>query len=120
MDFIRRMGIFLVGVSIGLVFLAFFFKNKKTEFCYLPNCRVLKDIRNKEIIISSHLQGEGYSLEVLKPIFFEGEVNFSKSTIGENECNTYLITGTSSRNEKLTLRVDNCFLKAWVTSVMKE
>ena len=56
MAFLKRLGFFLFGLSIGLVFLTIFLKKKSqetgTEFCYFPNCRTLKDIRAKQISYS--------------------------------------------------------------------
>jgi len=56
MGFIKRLGWYLLGLSVGLIFLVFFLKKKSDEtgvsFCYLPNCRVLKDIRSKPLFSS--------------------------------------------------------------------
>jgi hypothetical protein len=52
MKFKHRLGFFLGGFSIGLVFLAFFLKQKKTKFAYGPNDRVLKNINDKPIQFS--------------------------------------------------------------------
>lgn len=117
MDFIRRLGIFLVGVSLGIVILAFFFKGKKTEICYFPNCRVLKDIRSKEIVFSENMNPEYKNLEKIKAVFFTGDVDFSKSEIKKEACNIYYIKGQISPEETIVLKVENCFQKARIISV---
>ena len=59
MAFLRRLGWYLVGLSIGIVFLVFFLKKKSGEegidFCYFPNCRVLKDMRSKPLTFGEAL-----------------------------------------------------------------
>ena len=55
MSFLRRLGIYLIGLSMGIVILSFFFKGKEVSFCYFPNCRTLKDIRSKSVIVSKNL-----------------------------------------------------------------
>ena len=57
MNLLRKLGLFLIGLSIGAVITFFFFQKKGVEFCYLPNCRVLKDLRNKPIELSPEIQG---------------------------------------------------------------
>jgi len=49
MPLLKRIGYYLGGFSLGLIILAFFFKKKEVEFCYAPNCRVLKYIRSTAI-----------------------------------------------------------------------
>ena len=59
MAFLKRLGFYLIGFSIGLVFLFFFLKKKSDEtgasFCYLPNCRVLKELRSKPLAYSKQI-----------------------------------------------------------------
>ncbi len=52
MGLLRRLGWYLGGFSIGLIFLAFFLKKKNAEFCYGIDCRILKNIRSKTIVFS--------------------------------------------------------------------
>ena len=51
MKFYQRLAFFLFGLLIGVIFLIYFLgakaESKKVTFCYLPNLRVLKDIRSK-------------------------------------------------------------------------
>ena len=81
MAFLKRLGWYLVGLSIGLVFLVFFLKKKTQdtglEFCYLPNCRVLKDLRSKPLSLSDRAlaQMESQELDTLlvKSFFRDGD-----------------------------------------------
>jgi len=52
MKLINRLGFYICGFSIGLIFLAFIFKGKKTNFSYWPNDRIINDINKKKIIFS--------------------------------------------------------------------
>ncbi|GIZ16121.1 hypothetical protein [Capnocytophaga catalasegens] len=117
MDIVRRLGIFFIGLSIGIVILAFFFKGKGVEICYLPNCRVLKDIRNKTIFIDQSVEKQKFTLDVLKPIFWEGNVVFSQSDTRSTPCKTYLIEGLTTNNEMVKIKVENCPTKATIISV---
>lgn len=115
MPFIKRLGYFLFGLSIGLVFLAFFL-NKKTKetdtsFCYLPNCRVLKDMRSKPLYFSESIDQDllNKTLDSLtiNYFFLEGDVNFSLSDTKSVPCKTYVIEAEIKDKEAL-LTVKNC------------
>ncbi|TMM57446.1 DUF4258 domain-containing protein [Maribacter algarum] len=113
--FIKRLGYFMVGLSIGIVFLTFFLKKKSDEtgvsFCYFPNCRVLKDLRSKPIAysdrISEMLKNQELDTLVINTFFTEGEINFSSSDTKSKPCKTYLIEGEIDL-ELVTMEVKNC------------
>jgi len=113
--FIKRLGYFMVGLSIGIVFLTFFFKKKTeetgTEFCYFPNCRVLKDLRSKPIVysdrISEMLQNKEMDTLTINSFLTDGEINFSSSDTKSKPCKTYLIEGEIDL-ELVTMEVKNC------------
>ena len=113
--FIKRLGYFMVGLSIGIVFLTFFLKKKSqetgVEFCYLPNCRVLKDLRSKPVYyadnISKLLKNKELDTLQLTNFFSEGEVNFSSSDTESKPCKTYLIESKIAA-DVVTMHVKNC------------
>lgn len=115
MYFLRRLGWYLLGLSIGLVFLVFFLKKKSdgtgTEFCYLPNCRVLKDLRTKPLLYDKGVlvQMNQFQLDSLaiKNFFWEGVVDFSQSDTKSTSCKTYVIKNGFD-NKKWSLKVKNC------------
>jgi hypothetical protein len=115
MPFIKRLGYFLFGLSIGLVFLAFFLNKKTNEtgtsFCYLPNCRVLKDMRSKPLYFSESIDQDllNKTLDSLtiNYFFLEGDVNFSLSNTKSVPCKTYVIEAEIKDKEAL-LTVKNC------------
>ena len=122
MAFIKRLGWYLVGLSIGIIFLAFFLKKKSdetgTSFCYFPNCRVLKDIRSKtfsktdnpsDTIAFANLSPE------IKELLENGSVDFKKSDTKAKPCAIYYVT---NNNESIILKVKNCPEKATIEEVI--
>jgi len=115
MAFIKRLGFYLIGLSIGLVFLTIFFKKKSeetgVEFCYLPNCRTLKDIRSKQFSYSPEVYTllENEQIDSTQIAFFlkEGDVDFNKSDTKTSACKTYVIEGTLIGRPS-TIKVRNC------------
>ncbi|KPM33319.1 Hypothetical protein I595_222 [Croceitalea dokdonensis DOKDO 023] len=118
MAFIKRLGWYLVGLSIGIIFLSIFLKKKSeetgTEFCYFPNCRVLKDIRSKSFSIEG-APDTLYTYEQLdsltKDILKNGEIDFKSSDTKTAPCKTYLIF---SDGKERSIRIKNCPEKAFL------
>ena len=48
MNFIKRLGYYLFGFAIGLIFLFYFLNEKNTKFNYSPQSRVLNDLDKKK------------------------------------------------------------------------
>ncbi len=125
MSFIKRLGFFLVGLSVGIVFLTMFLKKKSDEtgvsFCYLPNCRTLKDIRSKQISYSDAvkilLQNKTLDSTDINEFLFEGDVDFGKSDTKSSPCKTYFIEGKVNEKEAV-LKVRNCRSKALIQEVV--
>ena len=110
MPFLKRLGYFLVGLSIGLVFLAFFLRKKTdetgTEFCYFPNCRVLKELRSKPMRVDPALELTVDTV-LIAEILREGSVDFKASDTKATPCTLYRIDyQNGGRKADITLR--NC------------
>ena len=124
MAFLKRLGFYLVGLSIGIIFLAIFFKKKSEEtgvsFCYLPNCRTLKDIRSKPLSYSEEINQLILNKELdsmtINAFLFDGDVDFSNSDTKSKSCKTYLIEGEVNEKEAV-LTVRNCASKALVEKI---
>ncbi|TVZ14166.1 DUF4258 domain-containing protein [Maribacter sp. MAR_2009_72] len=124
MDFLKRLGFYLVGMSIGIVFLTMFLKKKSDEtgvyFCYLPNCRTLKDIRSKSMYYSDEaLQKlKEYQLDStdVTYILTEGDVDFSKSDTESVPCKTYVIEAERKQSNYI-FTVQNCRERATIQKV---
>lgn len=115
MAFLKRLGFYLVGLSIGIVFLTIFLKKKSEatgmEFCYFPNCRTLKDIRSKPISYSENIStmladNQLDSLDI-KRILSDGDVDFGRSDTESKPCKTYFVEGTIKEKVAI-LKVKNC------------
>ena len=95
MGFLRRLGWYLVGLSIGIIFLVFFFKKKSdetdTQFCYFPNCRVLKDMRSKPLIFGDKLETQFRDTLLIQSFLQDGDIDFRKSDTKSEPCKTYYI-----------------------------
>tara|TARA_R110002012_G_scaffold702_1_gene3108 strand:- start:3390 stop:3770 length:381 start_codon:yes stop_codon:yes gene_type:complete len=124
MAFLKRLGFFIFGLSIGLVFLTIFLKKKSqetgTEFCYFPNCRTLKDIRAKQIsysdAIGQLIQQHELDSTDINGFLYNGEVDFGKSETKTKPCKTYYIEGVV-KDKAAILKVKNCSEKAVIESV---
>lgn len=111
MKFTHRLGYYLGGFSIGLIFLAFFLSGKKTSCDYGPEARVLKNISIKKHIYSQEIyefmkRNQMDSIEVAK-IIRHGNVNFSESQTKLDSCKIYVIEGDHNERE-IRISLKNC------------
>ncbi|MBT8299595.1 MAG: DUF4258 domain-containing protein [Maribacter sp.] len=124
MAFLKRLGFYLFGLAIGLIFLAIFFKNKTegtgVEFCYFPNCRTLKDIRSKPLSYTDDVKLllKRSQLDSVKIAYFltEGSVDFKKSDTKSTPCKSYVINAELDEKPAVML-IQNCPDKALIESV---
>nr|WP_299339559.1 DUF4258 domain-containing protein [Allomuricauda sp.] len=111
MAFLRRLGWYLVGLSIGIIFLIFFLQKKAdetgTEFCYFPNCRVLKDMRSKPIVFGDKLEAAHRDTLLINSFLKDGDINFRKSDTQSEPCKTYFVEQTIKEVD-YTLQVKSC------------
>lgn len=121
MGFVRRLGWYLVGLSIGIVFLVFFFKKKSdetgAEFCYFPNCRVLKDMRSKTLIFGDELPEKYKDTLLIKTFLTDGNVDFGRSDTKSEPCKMYHIS-TNFNQEDLSAQIKNCKDRIIVESIL--
>ena len=99
MSFIKRLGYYLGGFSVGLIFLFFFFNGKRTQCNYSPSARVKSDIQKKEWIFQDNF----YTITDTVQWFKNADVCFSQSTIGIDSCNVYVMKVDDS-----LFSVENC------------
>ena len=115
MKFQFRLAYYLFGLLLGGVFVMWFLKakadDKGVEFCYLPNCRVLKDLRSKSLEIDSvaqqALNAKWVTLEDIKMSLQYGDVDFGKSNEPYKKGKIYIIEGKTSKNEEITITMVN-------------
>jgi len=115
MAFLKRLGYYMVGLAIGIVILTFLLKKKTTdtgtEFCYFPNCRVLKELRSKPLTYAPSIQELIASADIdtsdIKILLREGDVKFSKSNTEATPCKEFVVEGTIKEKEA-SLLFKNC------------
>lgn len=124
MKFTHRLAYYLLGVLIGGMFLLFFFKNKRTEFCYMPNCRVLKSIRSKPVVYSDEVKKKfaekTFNYDDIKRSTEDGNVDFSKSNKPYKGGKLYVIEGKSTKDEDIVVEVVNYEDKVLLKDVKKQ
>ncbi|WP_353119662.1 DUF4258 domain-containing protein [Myroides odoratus] len=123
MSFIQRLAYYLFGLLIGCMFLFYFFGEKKTEFCYLPNCRVLKDLRSKPVQYSSDAEfklKEGWVVEddIRKSLQY-GKVDFDQSNVDFEKGKLYVISGRNANNDPITIKIVNYTDKITLLDITK-
>lgn len=123
MKFAHRLGYYLIGLLIGSMILFFVFKNKRTEFCYMPNCRVLKNIRSKALVISPEAQQKldekWITMDDIKQCTENGDVDFSRSKESFKGGTIYIIEGKNIKNEPIEVEMVNFENKALLKDVKK-
>ncbi|PRX55068.1 hypothetical protein [Flagellimonas meridianipacifica] len=123
MGFLRRLGWYLVGLSIGIIFLVFFFKKKSdetdTEFCYFPNCRVLKDMRSKPLVFGDNLEARFRDTVLIRSFLQDGDIDFGRSDTESKPCKTYVVKMKQAQDE-IQLIFKNCSGEVIVESKFKE
>lgn len=111
MKLIHRVGYFSIGLFFGIVILIFFLSGKKTSCDYLPNARVLKNIRTKHRQFSEEslkfFQINNLDTSEVAGILEKGDVDFGKSETHTEPCKRYFITGKAN-SKKIELQIKNC------------
>lgn len=112
MKFLRRLFFYGIGVGLGLLITYFMFGERSDIKCtYLPNDRVLNELRGKKLDVQGvpELGCNGIDTAVLrKTILWEADVDFNNSPeIKEDSCRTYWVEFTwQEKSTRLALR--NC------------
>ena len=116
MKFAQRFAYYLVGLVLGLFFVALVFSGKDTRCNYFPNARVLNDIRNKPFNYSekaSQVLAESWIDTIdIKNTLQYGDVDFDKSNTEMNKTKVYVIEGKTMKNIPITLKISNRAEKA--------
>ena len=119
-DFYKRLGYFLIGLTIGLFALNYFMSKKKSTFDYLPNARTLKSIRNKPYLVYEPevlkaLKQHNLDSTAIESLLYYGDIKFNKSNRGKAPCHIYLIEPTK-KSANISITVKRCDT---VATVMK-
>ncbi|MCB0463279.1 MAG: hypothetical protein R2816_08180 [Flavobacteriaceae bacterium] len=120
MKFIHRLGYYLGGFSIGLIFLAFFLSGKRASCDYGPDARVLKNIGLKQLQYAENVEAMMNSnvidSTIISMILKQGDVNFSESNTKLETCKIYVVEKTVEDKE-IALTVENCEQIATVKNI---
>ena len=122
------MAFYLFGLKVGIIFV-YFFITKKAEasgvtFCYLPNCRVLKDIRSKPLKIDDEaikkFDEKWVTLDDIKMSLEHGDVDFSKSNKPFENGKLYVIEGKTAANQDIIIEMVNYNDRVVLKDIQKE
>jgi hypothetical protein len=124
MKFAQRFAYYLVGLVIGLFFVAIVFSGKDTRCNYFPNSRVLNDLRNKPFHYSekaSKVLAEKWidTIDIKNTLQF-GDVDFDKSETDFKKEKIYVIEGKTVNNQEIILKVSNRPGKATLEEIIKK
>ena len=90
MNFKKRLSYYFFGLLIGGVIVYFITSQKNTEFNYFPSDRVIGDIKKKEWFFD-----KSFTDINMNDIINNININFSKSKIGIDSCNSYFLENKS-------------------------
>ncbi len=96
----------------------FIFGDRDIECSYFPNDRVLSDLRKKDLVLSVDVQEKidhsGLDTSGLSYALDYAKVNFSASTINENDCNVYQL---ELEDKSKIFAIENCDSSATLMGV---
>ena len=124
MKFVHRFAYYLVGLIMGLFFVAAIFSGKDTRCNYFPNARVLNDLRNKPFYYSdkaSQILAEKWidTIDIKNTLKF-GDVDFDKSNVELKKGKLYIIEGQTVKKQEVILKVINYNDKAVLDDIEKK
>jgi len=128
MKFKFRLAYYLFGLFLGIIFLVYFLNAKAdsrgVEFCYLPNCRVLKELRSKTISYSEKtttiLNEDWITIDDIKKSMKYGDVDFSKSNQPYKNGRIYIVIGKTAQNQEIIITLINYPQKVILDDIKKK
>ena len=119
MKLFQRFAYYGIGLFIGSIFVWFIWTKKDVQFDYMPNARVLKNIRIKNPVFSSDVLKLIYSKEIDSSTIFQvlknGNVHLWDK-VKLDSCIQYDINGRKDLRN-ITLTVTNCSSSATIETV---
>lgn len=121
MQWLKRFGFYLVGVTLGSIIVLFIWKGKDVSFDYGMDARTLKTIRIKKRLFSEDAQQIMATSKVdtttISTILNHGDVDFGKSKPRLKPCAEYYITGKDSL-KNINLYIIRCDSTATVDKII--
>lgn len=125
MNFSHRLAYYLLGLMIGGIFLRFVLTHsdgKGLEFDYLPNARVLKNIRKKpfdfDSIATVKMKKHNIDTGDIKAVLTDGDVDFDQSNTSSKDGKLYVIEGVTKKNKTVILKIVNFEKKAVLKDII--
>jgi len=123
MKFAHRFAYYLIGLIMGLFFVAAVFSGKDTRCNYFPNARVLNDLRNKPFYYSDKasqvLNEKWIDTADINNTLKYGDVDFDNSNIVIGSGKLYVIEGKTIKNKNITINVINYPEKAVLDKIIR-
>lgn len=124
MKLLKRIGYYLIGVSLGSIVVLFIWKGKDVSFDYGMDARTLSSIRKKQLVFTADAQRSMRqfdldSLSIQKMLNNGADVNFGKSKAQQKPCAGYYIEGKDPF-KGIHFFVERCDSIATVTAVWKK
>jgi len=120
-DMKRRFALYGFGFAIGIVLVFFFLGGKNASCNWMPNDRMLKIIRSKQINYSDNVINQISNATIdsldINLILENGDIDFSKSQTKNNPCRKYLINGNKEQKD-MALTVKICDSLATIENVV--
>ncbi|NCT09311.1 MAG: DUF4258 domain-containing protein [Flavobacteriia bacterium] len=120
---IKRIGYYLVGVSIGAVAVSYIWKNKNATFDYGMDARTLKTIRIKKRFFSDEatkvIENSKIDTATISTILKNADVDFKKGKPRQKPCAEYFITGKNEL-KNISLYVSRCDSTATIEKITIE
>lgn len=121
MAWLKRIGYYLVGLSLGGVIVFFIWQKKDVSFDYGMDARTLKQIRIREKIYTNEakvvLTKNNLDTITVNAILKRGDVHFGKSKPRIKPCPEYLISGKDSL-KNIQLYIKRCDSVATIQKVI--
>jgi hypothetical protein len=122
-DLKKRIIYYGFGFIVGAIVVFFIWSKKDASFDYLPQARVIKDLKSKKIEISSQAKRSliEYNIDSLTVVNLldKADVDFSKSNTKAIPCKSYWVN-TFLNDTKLSLVIENCDSIATIQRVIKK
>lgn len=111
MKFHQRLAYYLLGFLIGCIGLYYIFQGRHQEFNYMPNARVLSNLRKKELVISAEAQKQ-IAAKIIDTACVSrtlrlGDVDFDKSNVTAEGGKLYVIEGQNAQKQPVFLEFIN-------------
>ncbi|MDP5093644.1 MAG: DUF4258 domain-containing protein [Polaribacter sp.] len=118
---LKRIGYYLLGVSIGAIAVSYIWKHKNATFDYGMDARTLKTIRIKERFYSKAalqtLQNKQLDTTIISKILRNADVDFTKGKPRQKPCAEYFITGKEAY-KNISLYISRCDSTATIDKVI--